>query len=159
ALDTEAWDVDSYQGIALAIPKGPQFEAPSGAALSDDPIRILHRSRHRQRIHRFFEHSPAMFVALELIKTGAGRSQKNHVACDGRFTRASDSIFQSFRMVDFDRALNLRFDLRSRGPDGVHALHPLPQQLIEQAIVASLILAPENQMQVWRSVRRERFQR
>ena len=28
ALDTEAWDVSSYQGIALAIPKGPQCEAP-----------------------------------------------------------------------------------------------------------------------------------
>src|ERR1700681_261926 len=110
-------------------------------------------------MHRLFEHSAAMFVALELIKAGTSWSEKNHVASHRRFAGAPDSVFQSFRMVDFGGALNLRFDLGASGPDGVHALHPLPQQFMEQGIVAALILAPENQVQMRMIVRRERFQR
>src|ERR1700686_5317321 len=131
-------------GGALGVPARPPY-CRTGEAPVAPP---LHRSRHRQRMHRLLENSPAMFIALELIKAGASRSQKNHVARDGRFTRAPDSIFQSFRMVDFGSALNLRFDLGGRGPDGDPPLHSLWQQFMEQGVIAALILAPENQVQV-----------
>src|SRR5258708_28109296 len=123
------------------------------------PSITLRRSRHGQRMHRLFEHSPAMLVALELIKAGASRGQKNHVTRDGSFARAAEWVFESSRMVDFGRALNLRRDLGGGGPYGVHALHPLSQQFMEHGIVASFIFAAENQVQVWRNVRRKGFQR
>src|SRR5258708_1791010 len=123
------------------------------------PSITLRRSRHGQRMHRLFEHSPAMLVALKLIKAGARRSKKNNVAHHGRFTRAPHRIFQGFRTFDFGSALNLRFDLAGRGADCVHALHPLPQQFMEHGVIAAFILAPKNQVQVWRNVRRKGFQR
>ena len=106
-------------------------------------------------MHCLFKHSAAVFVALELIEAGAGRSKKNNVARHRRFAGAPDGVFQSLRMFDFGSALNLRFDLGGRGSDGVHALHALSQQLIEHGVVAALILATENQV----NVRRKRFQR
>src|SRR5580658_1906975 len=106
-------------------------------------------------MHRLFEHSTAMFVALELIEAGAGRSKKDNVARRSRFAGASDSVFERFRMIDFSSTPNLRLDLGRRGSDGVHALHALPQQLIEHAVVAALIPAAENEV----NIRRERFQR
>lgn len=77
-------------------------------------------------MHYFLEYPPSMFVALELIKAGAGRSEKNGIARRGRFAGASDGIFQSLRMFDFS-ALNLRFDLGGCGTNGVDAFHSLPQ--------------------------------
>src|SRR5208337_3318869 len=106
-----------------------------------------------------FEHSAAVLVALELIEAGAGWSQKNDIARRGGFTGAPDGVFQSFRMFHFGSTLNLRFDLGGRGPYRVHALHSLPQQVAEHGVVAALILAAENQVQMRRNVRRERFQR
>jgi len=73
-------------------------------------------------MHNLFEQSAAVFVALKLIETGAGRSQENDIARDRRFAGPPDSVFQSFRMIDFGSALNLRFDLGGCGPDGVHAV-------------------------------------
>ena len=87
-----------------------------------------------------------MFVALKLIEAGAGRSKKDHIARRGGFAGQLDSVFQSFRMFDFGSTLNLRFDLGGRGPYGVHALDALPQQLVENGVVAALILAAENQV-------------
>src|SRR6266403_1980931 len=86
---------DSWQGITELVPSRlcwwragrprPATALPDGR--DAHPFIALRGSRHRQRMHRLFEHSPAMFVALELIKAGASRSQKNHVARDSRFTR------------------------------------------------------------------------
>src|SRR6266481_8560881 len=159
---------DSWQGITELVPSRLCWWWSAGrlrpATLVPDgrdalPSIALGGSRHRQRMHCLFEHLTAMFVALKLIKAGASRSQKNHVTRDGSFARAADSVFQSLRMIDFGSALNLRFDLGGRGPDGVHALHPLSQQFMEHGIVAALILAAENQVQVRTIIRRERFQR
>src|SRR5208283_730271 len=72
----------------------------------------------------------------------------------GGFAGASDRVFQSLSVFDFGSALNLRFDLGGRGPYGVDALHSLPQQLVEHGVVAALIFAPKNQV----NIRRERFQ-
>ena len=91
-----------------------------------------------------------MFVALKLIEAGAGRSQQNNVARHSGLAGAPDGVFQSFRMIDFGSALNLRFDLGGCGSYRVHALDALPQQVVEHCVVAALILAAENQVNVCR---------
>src|SRR5260221_9836880 len=147
---------DFGQGITELVPSSLCWWSagrPRPATLLPDgrgarPSITLRRSRHGQRMHRLFEHSPAMLVALELIKAGASRGQKNHVTRDGSFARAPDGVFQSFRTFDFGSALNLRFDLAGRSADCVYALHPLPQQFKEHGVIASFIFAAENQVQV-----------
>src|SRR5271157_6119214 len=99
-------------------------------------------------MHCLFEHSAAVFVALELIEAGAGRSKQNDVSGHGGFAGAPDGVFQSFRMFDFGNTLNLRFDFGGCSSYGVHALHSLSQQLMEHGVVAALILATENQVNV-----------
>ncbi len=78
-------------------------------------------------MHHLFKHAPAMLIALELIEARTGRSKKNDVALRRRFAGTPNSIFQSFRVFDFGRPLNLRFDLRRRSANRVHALDSLAQ--------------------------------
>ena len=52
-------------------------------------------------------------------------------------------------MHDFN-PFNLRFDLRCRRADRVDALHALAQQIVEQGVVAALVLAPKNEVDVCR---------
>ena len=56
-------------------------------------------------------------------------------------------------MVDL-HSLNLRLDLFRCRADGVDALDPLPQQVVELCVVAVFVLASENQVDICR----ERFQ-
>src|SRR5271157_2381714 len=91
-----------------------------------------------------------MFVVLELIEAGAGGGEKNDVAGDGGLGCALDGIFQSFRVLDFGSALNLRFDFGGCGPDGVNPLHSGAQQVVEDRVVAALVLAAEDQVNVGR---------
>ena len=46
--------------------------------------------------------------------------------------------------------LNLRFDLRRGGADGVDALYALAQQVVEDGVVAAFVFAAENQVDVRR---------
>ena len=60
----------------------------------------------------------------------------------------ANRVFQGFGVIDFGRSVNLRFDLGSRRADRVNALHALPQEIVEHGVVAALILATENQVQM-----------
>ena len=95
-----------------------------------------------------------MLVAFELIKAGAGRSQQDNVAGFGRGIRLPDGILQGLG-VHHIGGFNLRFNLRRGRADRVDALHSLAQQVVQYRVVAALVLAAENQVEVCR----ERFQR
>jgi len=92
-------------------------------------------------MHSFFEYSASVFITLKLIKAGTGGSKKNDISGHSRFAGSPNSVLESFRMFNFRSTLNLRFDLGGCGPDGVHALHSLPQQIVEYGIVAAFVLS------------------
>ena len=52
------------------------------------------------------------------------------------------------------RRNDLRLNLRGRCADGVDALHPLAQQIVEHGVVTAFVFPAEDQV----DVRRERFQ-
>lgn len=78
-------------------------------------------------MHRLFENPAAVFITLELIKAGTGWSKENNVARHSKLACSPDCILQSLGVFDLCRSLNLRFDLGSRGPNCINALHALPQ--------------------------------
>src|SRR5579872_7240681 len=93
-----------------------------------------------------------MFVIAKLIEAGAGWCEQNDIPWLGNFGRMSNCGFQSFGMVDFRTAVlrrnDLRFDLRRRGPDGVDALYPFLEQLVQHGVVAIFVLAAQYQVDV-----------
>src|SRR5271165_2995921 len=105
-----------------------------------------------QRSYDFLEYFSAVFVVAELVETGTGRSEQHDIARLGSLGRVLDSGFQSFGVIDFGasafRGDNLRFDLGGGGPDGVNALHALPEQIVQDGVVAAFVLATENEVDV-----------
>src|SRR5271155_4729743 len=96
-----------------------------------------------------------MFVILELVEAGARGRKQNDIARRSTFAGASESVFERLRALNFGRALNLRLDLGGRGSNRIDAFHSPPQQLIEHRVVAALVLAAKNQM----NIRRKRLDR
>src|SRR5580700_1790467 len=99
----------------------------------------------RQAAHNLLKHLSALLIILELIEARTGRSQQHYISRLRHDVGPVHRILQGFRMYDLDTS-NLRFDLGRRRADRVHALHPLPQQVVEHAIVAALVFAAKNQM-------------
>ena len=63
--------------------------------------------------------------------------------------RFADGILEGFR-VDYFCAFHLRFDFGGRGANGVDPLHALSDQVIKNRVVATLIFAAENQVNIRR---------
>ena len=88
-----------------------------------------------------------MLVTPELVKTGTCGRQQDHIPRLSNRIRFPQSTLQSLS-VNHLSAFNLRLDLLRRGANRIHALHPLPKQLVKNQVVAALILAAKNQMDV-----------
>src|SRR5437588_164487 len=110
--------------------------------------RFLFLSLLCQRVHHFLEHPPAMLIVLELVKAGASGSQKHHLAGRSQGRSALHRGIEGFGMNDFSRALDLGFDLGRRSTDCVHPFDASPEKVVEDGVVAALILAAENDMDV-----------
>ena len=93
-----------------------------------------------------------MLVVLELVEAGAGWGQQDDVAGYGRYTGLADGVLQSLGMHDL--GFNLGFDFRRRSADRIDALDPLSKQFIEDGVVATFVLAAEDEV----NVRGKRFQ-
>src|SRR6202021_221021 len=100
-----------------------------------------------QSPHNLLKNLPALLIILELIEARTSRRQQHHIAWLRHSVRLAECVLQGL-CVDHFNILNLRFDLRRRRPDRVHTLHPLPQQIIEHSVVAALVLAANNEMDV-----------
>src|SRR5713101_7018502 len=103
----------------------------------------------------FLEHPSAVLIILELVEAGARGSQQHNISCFGCRRRTFQRSLECPRVVNFRRRLDLRLDFFRRGTDRVDALHPLPQQVAEQRVIAVFVLAAKNEV----DIRRERLQR
>ena len=94
-----------------------------------------------------FEDSSAMLVILKLVEAGTSWSEQNNVSGLGGCGSLPHCGFNCARGNDL-RSLDLRLDLVRRCSNRINAFHPLAKQIVQHRIVAALILAPENQMDV-----------
>ena len=101
-----------------------------------------------------FEDLAAVFVALELVEAGAGRSEQDNVSRLRGGVGFADGVLERLGVNDFG-TFDLRFDLGRRRSDRVDALHALFQQVIEHGVVAAFVFPAENEV----DVRGKRFQR
>src|ERR1017187_1052274 len=98
-----------------------------------------------QLANQIFEDPSAVFVAVKLIKAGAGWSQQHYIARTGRFTRALDCGLERPDACDLS-SLRLRLDLSGSRANGIDALHSLLEQRIQHTVVAALVLAAKNEV-------------
>ena len=63
--------------------------------------------------------------------------------------RFANGIFERLGMHYFG-SFDLRLDFRGRRADGVNPFHALAQQIVQHGVVAALVLAAENQVDVRR---------
>src|SRR5581483_2694008 len=97
---------------------------------------------------QFFEHAPAVLVVFELVEAGAGGGEEDDVAGSGRFGSLFDCHLEGTGTQDVGGARDLRFDFFGGGADGVHALGALAEQRREHGVVAALVLAAEDHVQI-----------
>jgi len=96
-----------------------------------------------------------MLIAGELIEAGTGRRQQHNVAFGRQIRGLANGRLQRLGAGNRDRCADLRFDLCRSCTDCVHTFYALCDQQLQFAVVAALVLAAEDEVNVgW-----ERFQR
>src|SRR5438067_10587172 len=94
------------------------------------------------------EGASTMLVVLKLIEARTGRSQQHDVSRLGEAAGTIHRILEGLAGQYFDGGLYMRADLFGRSAYGVDALHPFPQQMVHQRVVAVLVLAAEDEVNV-----------
>src|SRR5579884_1242567 len=106
-------------------------------------------------MHHVFEDSPPVLVIFKLIEAGAGGCEEDDVTLFRCRGRTPDSSFQGFGVDDLGGSGDLRLDFLCRRTDGVHALDALAQEIVQDRVIAALVFAAEDHV----DVAGERFER
>jgi hypothetical protein len=88
-----------------------------------------------------------VLIAFELVETSAGGGEQYDIARLGCGAGLANCILERFG-VDYFRTFYLGLDLCCGCTDRVDALYALTDQVVEHGVIATFILAAQNQVDV-----------
>src|SRR5215472_926309 len=106
------------------------------------------QSNRGQGKHQLPKDAAAVLVVVKLVEAGAGRRQQHDIARGGGLKGLADRALDGAGAQQGRRSLDLRGDLIGGGADQVGAPGAGTQQRVEDRVVAALVLASQDNVDV-----------